>query len=80
MPCVYLYPYLLQLASLSYILLCCVYILSFLIATSWILIAFATDIKSDLNEINEVITDQIELKKKLFQCIKFHANAKQLSE
>lgn len=75
-PLNYLIALSLQLPCIVYCSLSVVCDICFTVSSSYILMAFAHDVKLDVNKVNA--SKDVELKENLGQFIQFHSSAKQL--
>lgn len=81
-PIGYLIPFSIQYITWILLFLNCSIILSFLSGACWILTSIAKDIGEDIQEVHRiknVKSNRIEVKRKFFNIITFHSDAKQLS-
>ena len=68
-----------QLGTWIFLLSSCSCILAFMGGVCWLLIAFAEDIRKDIQNLNEERSNNAVLKTKLKNVIEFHYTTKQLS-
>lgn len=76
----YLAAFSIQFITWFYLMLNCACVLSFLAGICWILMTFVDDIAKDLHDMKIIEANRITKKKKFYDIIEFHSNAKQLSK